>query len=229
MAERKHNDTRFRKLPKEVNPMKNVDRWRAQCYSQVQTQLYQRLKDFRKDFPYKRLAVGKYDWDYIVYGDADETVLILTGATATGESNWKDILRYGLNYRVISPSYPPVGDMDRTVEGIKAILDAERIDRVHIIGASLGSGVGHVFIRRYPERVGKLVLISFGMPDHMFFKGMRTTIRTLSFIPWRLIKRKMFTDENDFLSGLPDDEVAFTRAYYRDLHENEMSKRAENA
>ena len=186
------------RLTKEGISMKNVDRWRAECYSQVPMRIYQRLKDFRKDFPYKRLAVSRHDWDYIVCGEGDETVLILTGATATGESNWRDILRYSRRYRVVSPSYPPVGNMDNVIEGIKAILDAEKIGRVHVVCGSLGSGIGHVFIRRYPERVGKLVLISFGLPDHMFFKGIRATIRTLSLFPWWLIKRNMFKGGTEF-------------------------------
>lgn len=205
--------------------MKNVEGWRTKCYSDVPTEMYRQLKAFRENYPYKQLEVAGSEWNYIVCGDASEALLILTGTTATGESSWRDVLKYGGNFRVVSPSYPPVGTMDRVVEGVRAVLDAEGIARAHIIGISLGSAVAHVFIRRYPERVGKLVLTSFGMPDASFVKGMRSTVRMLSVLPWWMIKRSMASGSGQTLSDLQDEEASFVSAYFRDINENDMNKR----
>jgi len=48
--------------------------------------------------------------------------------------------------------------------GLRAILDAEQAGCVTILGASFGGSVAQVFVRRYPERVGELILSNTGVP-----------------------------------------------------------------
>lgn len=205
--------------------MKNLERWRDRCYSQVPDHLYQRLKAFRESHPYKMITSAGHDWKYICGGESSDAVLLLTGGASPAEGNWKDILRHEKRFRVIAPSYPPVGSVDNAIEGILSVLDAEGIDRVNIIGGSLGAGVGHAFIRRYPDRVHKLVLIAFGLPGGSFVADKRRTVRMCTVVPWWVIKRIVIKRGQENLSALPEDEAAFTQAYFRDVLENDMDKR----
>ena len=50
--------------------------------------------------------------------------------------------------------------MDMYVEDIRALLDSLKIEKVHLIGWSLGGMIVLQFILKYPERVNKLVLIN---------------------------------------------------------------------
>ena len=50
--------------------------------------------------------------------------------------------------------------MDMYVEDIRALLDSLKIEKVHLIGWSLGGMIVQNFILKYPERVNKFVLIN---------------------------------------------------------------------
>src|SRR5260370_20573911 len=59
---------------------------------------------------------------------------------------------------------PPVAGNYFTfaADALAALLDELGIDRVHLIGNSLGGGTAVRFALRYPERSGRLVLIGPG-------------------------------------------------------------------
>lgn len=55
---------------------------------------------------------------------------------------------------------PPDYALDTTeVADLEAVLDAEGIDRAHIVAHSTGGAIAFAFARRRPERVGRLVLL----------------------------------------------------------------------
>ena len=127
------------------------------------------LRDFRATHPHQHTSVNGVAWEYIASGQGDQAVLILGGGLSVGESSFRNILRLEKRYRVLSPSYPPVGKMGPVADGLSAILQEHGFARAHIIGHSLGAGVGHTFVRLHPDRVDKLVLNAFGLytPSHV--------------------------------------------------------------
>ncbi|MHA1567235.1 MAG: alpha/beta fold hydrolase [Alphaproteobacteria bacterium] len=60
-------------------------------------------------------------------------------------------------------------DWDDLADGLVRLLDARGLDRVHLVGHSIGGMIGQVFCARYPDRLASLVLSatspSFGKPD----------------------------------------------------------------
>ncbi len=124
---------------------------------------------FAATHPYQHLTVNGVEWEFIASGQGEQAVLILGGGLSVGESSFRNILRLEKKYRVLSPSYPPVGKMGPIAEGLAAILQEQGFDRAHILGHSLGAGVGHAFIRLQPDKVDKLVLNAFGLytPSHV--------------------------------------------------------------
>lgn len=61
-----------------------------------------------------------------------------------GESEYPDV-HYSINFQV---------------ESFQEFLNALRLERVHLVADSLGAWIGAAYALKYPERVGKLVLIS---------------------------------------------------------------------
>jgi pimeloyl-ACP methyl ester carboxylesterase len=49
-------------------------------------------------------------------------------------------------YRVIAPTYPPLGTMDELVDGIVAVLDAEQVSDAFVLGQSYGGAVAQVLV-----------------------------------------------------------------------------------
>ena len=127
----------------------------------------EQLQQFRRAHPLQRLATGGAEWQYIACGQGEHALLLLPGAMGTAESSFDRMANTEDRFRVVSPSYPPLGTMAALSDGLAAVLDAEGIVRTHVLGHSLGAGIAHAFVRRHPERVDKLVLSGFGLYSHL--------------------------------------------------------------
>lgn len=128
-------------------------------YAGVPQEQVARLKQFRLNHPYKRLAIGDTKWEYIACGRAsDQTLLLLPGALSVGESVFPLITAFENKYRVIAPSYALSQTMKGLTDGINSILEAEGVKQVHLIGGSYGGLVAQYFVRRFPDKVQSLIL-----------------------------------------------------------------------
>jgi pimeloyl-ACP methyl ester carboxylesterase len=129
-----------------------------EIYAKVPAEQVERLKEFRRAHPYKRLPFGDTVWKYISCGHGEQTLLLLPGALSIGESTFPLITAFESDYRVIAPSYALSLTMTGLCDGIAHILEAESIYQVHAIGGSYGGLVAQYFVRKYPTKVCSLVL-----------------------------------------------------------------------
>jgi pimeloyl-ACP methyl ester carboxylesterase len=171
------------------------------------------------------MFIADQEWQYIITEGGKEVILMLPGSTATGESNWREIPRFTPDYRVIFVSYPPVRTIEALLEGVCAILDAEAIESVNIIGASMGGALAHWFIRRFPQRVNKLVIMSLGMPSDTTASSLRKVAFTISLLPSPIIRKMFEREAKKLVSVLPGDEATLMSAYFRDLYRNDIDKK----
>ncbi|MBX3093977.1 MAG: alpha/beta hydrolase [Cryobacterium sp.] len=113
------------------------------------------------------LAVG-------VWGDADaaQTVLVVHGVTASHQS-WPLVAQNLPGVRVIAPdlrgrgrsnALPGPYGMPQHADDLAAVLDAFDLDRVVVVGHSMGGFASLVLAHRHPERVSELVLVDGGLP-----------------------------------------------------------------
>lgn len=139
---------------------------------------------------FARINAGELDLliHYNDCGQGDETVVMLHGS-GPGASGWANFNRnvdafVGAGYRVIlldclgwNKSDPVVCTGSRSeLNGrtLKAVVDALGIDRVHIIGNSMGGHSAVAFALANPGRVGKLVLMGGGTGGPSQFVPMPT-------------------------------------------------------
>ncbi|WP_110973233.1 alpha/beta fold hydrolase [Pseudomonas huaxiensis] len=125
-----------------------------------------------------RIQEGDLDLQlhYNDVGQGDETVVMLHGS-GPGASGWANFNRNiepltAAGYRVIlmdclgwSKSDPIVcrgSRSDLNARALKGLLDALELDRVHILGNSMGGHSAVAFALANPQRVGKLVLMGGG-------------------------------------------------------------------
>ncbi|MFZ5933825.1 alpha/beta fold hydrolase [Pseudomonas sp. HS6-2] len=109
-------------------------------------------------------------------GEGAETVVMLHGS-GPGASGWANFNRnieplLAAGYRVVlldcpgwSKSDPIVcrgSRSDLNATALKGLLDVLGLERVHILGNSMGGHSAVAFALRYPQRVGKLVLMGGG-------------------------------------------------------------------
>ena len=127
---------------------------------------------------FARIKEGGLDLQlhYNDVGQGAETVVMLHGS-GPGASGWANFHRnieplVTAGYRVIlldcpgwSKSDPVVSEGSRSnlnASALKGLLDVLDLDRVHIIGNSMGAHSTVAFALENPERIGKLILMGGG-------------------------------------------------------------------
>ncbi len=177
-----------------------VEKWKTLC-------------EFRISHPYKRTEINGGSWEYIACGQGEQALLILGGGLSVGETSFATILRLEKEFRILSPSYPPLGKMDGVADGLAAILDLENIPKTSIFGHSLGAAVGHVFIRLYPDRVDRLVLDAFGLYTPMHARLARLFLSQ----PYPMLKSYYRGALKRLLANSAEADRLFMKAYVEEL------------
>jgi len=104
---------------------------------------------------------------------ASDTVLMIHGLAESGESWRAWVPHLSRQYRLLCPdlrgygqSTPMPGDyrwvLDRLVADLIALLDNEKLARVHVVGAKIGGTIGLRLAALHPERV--ISLSAIGAP-----------------------------------------------------------------
>ena len=149
--------------------------------------------------------------------------LVMLHGGGPGASAWSNfgacLERFAEDFRVLLVDQPGFGGSDKTaIEGhfftfaadkLAALLDELGIERVHLLGNSLGGGTATRFALKYPKRVGRLVLMGpGGLQQNIFspdptegikrlfeFGGDPTRERMRAFISTMVSNQALVTDE----------------------------------
>ncbi|MBU4465684.1 MAG: alpha/beta hydrolase [Actinobacteria bacterium] len=113
------------------------------------------------------LRVGVWDGP-----DDRDSVLVVHGVTASHRA-WSLVAEQLDGVRVIAPDLRGRGRSNKIEGGagltahandLAAVLDALDIDRIVVVGHSMGAFVAIVFAHLFPERVSRLLLVDGGLP-----------------------------------------------------------------
>jgi pimeloyl-ACP methyl ester carboxylesterase len=139
------------------------------------------LNHFRS-IPEKSLG----EWRYRVFGSGEQTFLCIPGGELVNDLGFEFALAVGEAARVIYPAYPRTSSIEELADGLRAILDAEGIDHVSLLGASFGGAVAQIFVRRYRNRVSQLILSNTGVPLPHLAMPVLMTYWIARILPWAL-------------------------------------------
>src|SRR5688572_23778938 len=135
-------------------------------YSGILPEKVEQLTRFRQRQTVYHADIEKRTWDYYACGGGEDTVLIMPGAGGDAEALFRYIEGFAEAFRVIAPNLPPtVETLEDVMTGLRGILAAERIGRVHLFGLSFGGALAQIFLRRLPHLVDDVVLTHTALPD----------------------------------------------------------------
>lgn len=118
-----------------------------------------------------RIKTGRFETNYHDIGEGYPVVLLHgSGPGVTAWANWNKVFPLlGDSYRVIAPDMVGFGfterpegmvyTMNKWVQQTIDLLDALEIKQAHFVGNSFGGALAMSVAMKYPERVGKLVLM----------------------------------------------------------------------
>jgi pimeloyl-ACP methyl ester carboxylesterase len=153
------------------------------------------LADFRSRYLEKVVRDGVAEWRYRVVGTASPVLLAVPGGELVNDLGFEFALALSGCRRILYPAYPRVDSIEALASGLSAILDAEKIGQVAILGASFGGALAQVFVRKYPERVSHLILSNTGVPLRYLVPSLRIFNGIARALPWAatvaLLRRSM--------------------------------------
>ncbi|MGD2250830.1 MAG: alpha/beta hydrolase [Candidatus Methanofastidiosia archaeon] len=185
-------------------------------YKNVPSDQREHFKKFRSTHPYKTVYINDITWEYISCGHGTPLVLLPGGGFRLGETWYPLITALEKNYRIISPTYPAVPTMAQRVEGVFTILQSEKIDKIHILGWSLGGWIAQCFARKHLDTVKSLILSNTSGPQGMSKKHLRIAPYLISAYPRKVLQvgiKKVLLS----LFSIPDSEREFWEAFSRDI------------
>jgi len=182
----------------------------------------ERLQEFRARYPNRTLTVNGIRWNYRVCGEGQRPLALLGGGLAN-DLAFDLVGALASRFRIVYPAYPRVETLAEVVEGVAAILTAENLTGVSILGTSTGGAVGQYFVRRYPERVERIVLSNTGVPWVHVVRKRKIIAAILSTIPWPVLRVPLARAVAKVL-GAPADARPFWQAYSKELFTDCLTK-----
>lgn len=118
---------------------------------------------------HERLTVGDLSIHYYQGGPPDAPTILMLHGFGADKDNWLRFARHFTErYRVIAIDLPGFGDSSKPaasydvgtqVERVAAFTQALNIDRLHIVGNSMGGHISALYAARYPHRTLSLALL----------------------------------------------------------------------
>ena len=154
-------------------------------FKKVPQHQYIMLKQFIENHPYKKHVKNGVEYEYIATGNGKRTIVLLHGAMFNPYMWFYIIDKLKNDFYIIAPKLPEIGmGANDSVNYIKNILDAEKINKAIITGYSYGGGVAQYFAEIFPDYVEKLILSHTGiLKRNEAIDKIEKMIRIIRFLP----------------------------------------------
>lgn len=178
---------------------------------------------FRGRVPVKTVTVDGLVWPIIDQGAGAETLLLCPGTLGRADIFRNVIDHFAGRMRVVSVTYPMIGDVSRIADGAVRLLDRLGIVRAHILGSSLGGVVVQAIAARHPCRVDRAVIAN-SLADMSPVRGTFPAPAAVETMPPALVKRAV----RDNVAGWPEPapEFAAIKTYLHDELAHRFTGRA---
>ncbi len=181
------------------------------------------LKEFYKKQP-RYIVVDGVKWKYLITGKGDKVILFLHGMGGAYDLWWQQVAAFENNYKIITYTLPDeVDNLEDATQGIRAILDKEKVGRFIAVGTSMGGLIAQYLLKIMPEKLEKVVFGNTFTPNKLLYEQNKSTAKIVPFLPEIVIskfgekslKEKLLpTAHNDsllaaFLPSLPFSKKSF--------------------
>lgn len=192
-------------------------------YADATPELRDQLRDFRAAHPIHTITVDGHAWETILTGTGEAVILWLVGGLRAGDAAFRSIPILADAFRILAPTYPPLDSMDTLADGLAGLMDAQAIDRAHVLAGSFGGMIAQVFARRHGDRVDKLILSTTAAPDPQAADRYEQELKMFADLPEDVIRQGAKQRFYDIIAP-PEDEGAFWRAYFEELFGHRLGK-----
>ena len=167
----------------------------GELYAEVDPTTTASLRAFRSAHPVRRLTVNGWAWEYVVLGEGPDTVVFLHGLSGAHDIWWQQLEALAPTHRVLAVTYPAVRTLAELSVGVRAVLDAHRIQTATIVGYSLGGYLAQYLVQHHRDRVERAVFANTFPPNDHLRAAHRHRAMVGRFLPERVVAAA-FRDSN---------------------------------
>lgn len=190
-------------------------------YSKIPTSQKMYIQEFEDTHTEKSLVVKGVPWKYLDSGKGRQALLLLHGGFADYSMWIHQIVAFERTYRILAPTCPAWQDakMGDYSQALRAILAAEKVDKVYMMGYSEGGLIAQCFLRDNPNMIDKVIL------GHTFYPSVENQYNRYDFNLFRILPPPL-TESIFRLLAKPDKEeiqhqstewLAWYQGWFREL------------
>jgi maspardin len=195
----------------------------AQLYAKANPETTRSLVSFRETYPPKAVYVDGIKWDYVSIGNGQETILFLHGMTGSYDIWWQQIEALKREYRIISVTYPAVYSLEKMTKGISVIIDREKVDKINLVGTSLGGYFAQYLLAQHTDNILRAVFANTFPPNKIIAEKNKIIGRLLPYLPeWLVINVFRGSFKKSIYPTSGNDEL--TLAFLNEIGSGRMTK-----
>ncbi len=181
----------------------------------------QYVQNFEKYHKQKSMQVDGVRWDYFD-SEADAEVLLLLHGGFVGFDMWiHQIVEFETDYRIIAPTCPVLPDAKMKVysDGLFALLQAEKINNVIVMGYSEGGLIAQCFLRDHPEIVKKVILAHTFYPsdESVYYQNNFKIFRIMPPSLTEMLFRKMAKPDKEELDHHSVEWLEWFKCWFKEI------------
>lgn len=204
----------------------------AEFYQGVPAEEVKKYRDFKASHKPKYIDYKGQSVEYYCCGKGEKTILLPPGGGGglfPPEYNFRTILHFEENYKIIAPGTAPVNKLVDLSEFINMVLDAEDVEKVIILGGS-GAGIfGQSYFKRNFHKVEAMILYNT-VPPNQEKEKKKWALWLFRVIPAFLIKaiaqKKMTKLTEADVPPEAEARLAFTTASLKEAISTKFAKKS---
>jgi len=179
------------------------------------------VQEFHRSHSQKKISINGLTWNYFDSDTPDDALMLLHGGFADFSMWIHQIIEFEQYFRVIAPTCPnlPLATMKAYSEGLEAILMAEKVEKINLMGYSEGGLIAKCFLREQPSLINKIILAHIFFPSHenKYYKYDFNLFRTLPAPITEMIFRILAKPDKEELHPTNSEWLAWFKAYFAEL------------
>ncbi len=114
------------------------------------------------------ISIEGVPWQYYDIGEGDHVLVILLSILVFPKEWEFYIKQFSKKYRIIIPIYPEISNYQILVRHVQILLEKLHVQRMTLLGNSLGGMIAQVYAYNNPEQVENLILLATIAPHKMY-------------------------------------------------------------
>lgn len=112
---------------------------------------------FAAAHPEQRVAQNGREWGVIEIGGSGPALLLIPGTLGRADIFWQQMNALKGRAHILSVSYPDSGGVDEWASDLMALISDRGIEKITVLGSSLGGYLAQYIAAVHPERVERLI------------------------------------------------------------------------